>query len=729
MTLEHLAEASGVSARAISDMERGYSRAPQQRTLVAIVGALELPATDQEALLDAARSARTRGGDGSAGMPRSVADFVGRRPELELLDKHASQRGGPTPVALIHGPPGLGKSTLAIWAAEQLRDRYPDGQIFLDLRGMDAEPLPPADALTRLLRALGFSPRHIAEDADERATQLRAALHGRRCLVILDNAANEAQLRPLLPGTGDGLVLITSRRTLSGLDGVLRLPLGPLSAAESAYLLRAISGPRAHAVPDADPVAEVARLCGFMPLALRIAGNRLVSRPGWTMAQLASRLFHGDRRLATLTSGDLGVEAAFGLSYAQLSDAARQAFRRLSLIPGGDFGVDLAAVVADASVADTEDLLDELVDLGLLQTSPPDRLRFHDLIRLYAEGRLNTEEPDTERLAGQARMVSWLLDTAVVAGRWFEPGYGALPQGWQGLVALDNPDQAQAWLRTELDNWLAALRTAAQEGQHLRVVSVAEAMHWFSDRALHWIDWTDVYLLSREAARYVPDRSVEVTHMNYLAWALYRCAGRHRESAALAQEAYDLAGEIGDVAQQGWAMMYADQAYRRLNAIASADAALSRAAPLFDAAGDHAGYCMALLATGQALSARGCPAEAVEVYQATLEAARTRPVAPGVRLATTARALTLLTRALGVLGRWAEAAETGTAALPALEEYTEPVMHGEGLLWLAWAEHALGRTQDARAHLAKALDLFATAEHDGYLRETTEALAALDEAG
>jgi hypothetical protein len=240
-------------------------------------------------------------------------------------------------------------------------------------------------------------------------------LRERRTLIILDNAASESQVRELLPGRSPGLVVITSRRSLAGLENLRRLVLEPVWSADAADLLAAIAGPRATA--DEAAIAEVSELCGNLPLALRIAGSRLLSRPGWTARYMASRLGDARRRLANLTAGDLAVSAAFRLSYDQLNDQGRRLFRRLSLVPGDDAGPALAAVLAECTPAEAEDGLEELADLGLLLPAAGGRYRFHDLVRLFATERLEDEELPAGRQAAADRMRRWLLDVALTAGR------------------------------------------------------------------------------------------------------------------------------------------------------------------------------------------------------------------------------------------------------------------------------------------------------------------------
>lgn len=723
MTIEQLAEASGVSGRAISDMERGHSRAPQERTLAALVDALRLDDGDRAGLTAWARAERSssRVGRPRVGeLPRGVGAFVGRVPESASLRRHAlaAAAGGRTLVAVVYGPPGIGKTAFAVRAAGQLRESFTDGQVYLDLRGTDPVPMAVGEAAARLLRALDVNPRSIADDEQERAGQLRAVLRERRCLLVLDNAADEGQVRPLLPGAGAATVVVTSRRLLSGLDAVLRIGLAPLAPAESAGLLRAIAGEAADQAAG-DDVHAVARLCGHLPLALRIAGTRLASRPGWTMGHLAQRLSDEDRRLDHLVVGDLGVTAAFALSYAQLSDPAKVMFRRLAHVPGPDFAAPLAAVLAQVDLCGAEQRLDELVELGLLQPAGLDRYRFHDLIRLFATDRLRDEEPAPARAATERRMVDRLLDTAVVAGRWFAPAPGdrrglvplATPDD-RGLVPLTTPEDAQHWLQAEAAGWLAALRSAADAGRHRRVVEVAEALHWYADRDVHGGPWPEVYRLSRDAAARLADRRQEIAHLKYHAWAVGVCARRHDESAALATAAYRLAAALGDPKEQADALHHTARAWRSGGQHAKALGAYRRALDLAGAAGDHDGYVQLRVAVAQTFVELGRFGEALEEFRAALREVDARPVAPGPAEVAQVTARAALAWLLVELERWPEALDQATRALLPAAGYGARFT-GRIHLTLGRAHAGLGATDRARAHLTRAIGLLADGPQSG----------------
>ncbi|MCK2216942.1 tetratricopeptide repeat protein [Actinomadura sp. ATCC 31491] len=784
LTIEELSHASGVSVRAIGDMERGASRGPQRRTVEALADALRLGDEQRTALSEAARAGRPRPDAPVAGaceLPRGIGDFTGRTRELLLLEKLALRAplpddedpanpagsatlvsgaarpgtddaasagddrpdpgGGDRPgvgsgggaeaavVVGVCGAAGVGKTALAVQAAARLAPLFPDGRFYLDLRGMDPVPLPPGTALSVLLKALGVPERRIPADEEERAGHYRALLRERRCLIVLDNAAHEAQVRPLLPAEGPGMTIVTSRRPPAGLEGVHQVPLGHLAADESAALLRAIVGDR-RASADPDGVAQVARLCGNLPLALRIAGNRLQSRPAWTPGQLAARLGDEGRRVESLSAGDLSVAAAFALSYRQLSPQARRSFRRLALAAAPGFGAPLAAVLAELDLFTAEEALEELVDLGLLQSPYAGRYRVHDLVRLFARARLAEEEPIEAHREARRRMDAWLLEVATVAGRWFEPGYGAPPPGWSSLVELDSRQAAEDWLRLEDEAWLAALRQAARSGEHGRVVEVAEAMHWFSDLWMHWGHWPEVFELSAAAAHALGDPALEAAHLNYLSWARTYCLGRYEEAEATALRALRLAREAGDVRQQGWSLTYATWALWGLEDQESRETALGharRAAAYLLEAGDAEGYAQAVLSVGNCLRRLGRVEEALE-HDLAMVARLSDPGFGGDR--------GLITQALGAaldgvgdgylaLGRWQEAADHYAEALERLRARPIGRSLAASLIGLGRALARLGQAEEARASFEEAVELYEGAGDEARAAGVRAELAAL----
>jgi transcriptional regulator with XRE-family HTH domain/tetratricopeptide (TPR) repeat protein len=721
-TLEELSGKSGVSVRAISNMERGLSLGPQRKTTEAIADALRLAGRDRDALLTAAQAGRHRAQEPAPAvlaLPRGPAHFVGRASELAFLaalagqekagpdktgpDKTGPDKTGPAPVAVVSGPPGVGKTSFAVHASAALADRFPDGQFFVDLRGLDEPPLPAELALGRLIHALDPAQRQLPGEASDRASLLRDILARQRALVVLDNAADEAQVRLLLPGAGPSLVLITSRRLLTGLDGVQRLSLVPLSRTYAVELLTGLLDGR----PQADPAAvqRLAELSGNLPLALQLLGNRLASRPGLSLATLIQRLGAQERRLDTLTAGDVKISAVFALSYAQLSRPGQRLFRRLALIPGADTGVAMAAVLSGLPVEVAEDTLDELVEVGLVQSGFSDRYTLHDLLKLFARDRLLDEEDTVARAGVEDAVTGWLLETATVAGRWFEPDFGKLPQDWDERVPMDTPGLAQQWLQTEADNWLAALRSAAARRKFRQVIGVADAMNWFCNRWIHWGHWSEVFGLSAAAAAELGDDLATATNLNGLSWALVTCDNDNAGAVACAQRAFTAAERAGDGLQQGCARSYEAYAQLRARNPAAARAPALEAVRLLEQAGEWGRLPEALAALGQYYEQTGNLEEALQVYQRQIGLATDPATAPAGPVAAVMEMVARV--ALGKLHvrlrQWAAAAQ---ALAPAEEGLADRVgiafLDAQMLTALGEALCQLGQFDDGLARLARA---------------------------
>lgn len=728
MTIEELSNASGVSVRAIGNLERGESLGPQRATVTALADALRLTGDRRDELLRTARAGRRRSpapAPGLMAMPRAVPDFTGRGQETRRLASLADgPPDGPTPIVVISGQPGVGKTSLAVYAVTELSHRFPDGHFFVDLRGLEARPLGPGVVLERLIRALAPACNRLPPDLGDRAALYRSVAAERRIAVVLDNAADEAQVRPLLPATGTVLTVITSRRMLTGLEGVVRLPLPPLPDTEARDLLEHLLTGLPGAGSATDPVARLAHSCGNLPLALRIVGNRLASRPDWSPDRLAARLADEERRLDALTAGDLEVAAAFDLSYTQLSGVAQRLFRRLSLMPGPHCGPQLASVLAGLPVAEAEDALDELVELGLVQSGFTARYRLHDLIRLFARRRFEQEEPEDERTAAAARAVDWLLDTAIAAGRRFEPDYAALPGRRDDRVRLDTPEAAQQWLMAEADSWLAALELAAAAGRWRRVVDVAESMHWFSDRWIHWGYWPRVFTLSSNAAAELADHAAVATHLNYLSWAHNNCLGDTAGASDCARRAHAEAVVAGDLRQQAWADSYLAVALLKAGDAHGALPLAARAMRGFHAVDDREGMVNhALSVLGRSLERAGRPDEALRAYQHRLAlasdpATAPSPVIAGMTRVSAARHIGLLHMAQG---RWREAVETLESAVAWEPASNIPQWQAQMYAALGRARRQLGQIQGALDDMDRAVEIYRQIGDD----DAVEAMHAL----
>jgi DNA-binding SARP family transcriptional activator len=364
-------------------------------------------------LLDAPRAHSITPAIAPAQLPTDVTDFTGRKTQLVAVTHlNAATDRSATVLVAITGKAGVGKTALAVHAAHQLRAQYPDGQLFVDLRGTQANPLSATDVLARFLRSLGVDGAAVPDDPEERAAMYRSLLADRRLLILLDDAACEAQLRSLLPGSPGCAVLVTSRARLAGLGGARLVELDVFEPEQAVELLARLAGPQRIA---AEPAAarEIVRLCGFLPLAVRVAGARLGARPHWPLSRLEADLADDRARLDILRLGDLQVRASFALSYENLDVMARRAFRLLGLLEIRDFAPWMTAALLDVPPARAEELMDTLVDQHLLEVAGRDatgrlRYRFHDLLRAYAREVVLAQEPEASRRAALDRTLEAL---------------------------------------------------------------------------------------------------------------------------------------------------------------------------------------------------------------------------------------------------------------------------------------------------------------------------------
>jgi DNA-binding SARP family transcriptional activator/tetratricopeptide (TPR) repeat protein len=528
-----------------------------------------------------------------AQLPAAVTAFTGRDEQLARLDGLIGADpsrlvagepgmlvgGGPgavvggedgaavaVPVVVVSGTAGVGKTALAVHWGQRVRGRFPDGQLYVDLRGYaSAPPLRPVDALAGFLPALGVPAERVPADPEQAAALYRTLLADRRVLVVLDNARDVEQVRPLLPGSPGCLVLVTSRDTLTGLvarDGAHPIGLDVLAAGEARALLDRLLGPaRTAAEPAA--TADLADRCGRLPLALRIAAAHLLAHPARTIADQVKALSGGDRLAALAVPGDeaTAVRAAFALSYAALDPAARRLFRLLGLVPGPDVTPPAATALAgaDGSVpgsgatvpaalagADVAGLLERLAEAHLLARSGGDRYAFHDLLRLYAIERAGAEETAEERAAALARLDGWYLATADAAARRLYPDKPRLPLPPLPAVA-GFADRAAAvrWLDAERPNLVAAVRQAAQRGPRPVAWLLADALRGYLWLRMDTVDWLVLAEAALAAATAAGDGSGRAAAHLSLA-DVHRCQGRYDRAI----EHYSRAAELCERA--GW---------------------------------------------------------------------------------------------------------------------------------------------------------------------------------
>jgi DNA-binding SARP family transcriptional activator/tetratricopeptide (TPR) repeat protein len=462
-----------------------------------------------------------------AQLPNDVAWFTGRDSHLARLDAKLAGEGDPAPTAVVisalDGSAGVGKTALAVHWAHRVRDRFPDGQLYVNLRGYAAgSPLRPIEALAGFLHALGVPAEEIPADEGRAAALYRSLLAGRRMLVVLDNANHPDQVRPLLPGGAGCLVLITSRDQLAGLtavDGATRITLDVLTPAEARTLVTRMLGAwRAEAEPES--VDELARLCGHLPLALRIAAANVSTHPRWTVADYITRL-RADPLAALQVDGDpqAAVRATFDLSYAALPADAQHLFRVLGLGPGPDLTADAAAALAGIAPAQAARLLDRLSSVHLVDERAPGRYTMHDLLRRYAAEQAATEDPEPDRHAALGRLFDHYLHTADAAAAQL-PGFSArLPRPaahlGRPIPGFGDRAQALAWLDAERANLVAAVRHAAAHGPRPAAWMLADTLYSYFDLGIHAVDWQAVAQAGLAAAQAEGDaRARAAAHLN-----------------------------------------------------------------------------------------------------------------------------------------------------------------------------------------------------------------------
>ncbi|WP_051779324.1 BTAD domain-containing putative transcriptional regulator [Streptomyces sp. NRRL S-241] len=558
-----------------------------------------------------------------AQLPAPPDAFVGRRDEEELLRR--ALRGGGGALCLVTGAAGIGKTALALRVAHGLRGEFPDGQLYVDLRGADrTAAADPAEVLAGFLRGLGVDGPAVPADAGERAALYRSLLAGRRVLVLLDNAADEAQVRALLPGAAAGCaVLVTARHRLAGLcpdrPGAVRLPL--LDEASALGLLGRIAGAgRLAAEPQA--ARELVRLCGGLPLALRIVGADLAALPHRELARLATRLGDERSRLDVLD----GVRAGLRIGYRALPAEARTLLRGLASLDGPDFAAWTAAAVLEAAPEYAEDALDALAAAHLLEVAGRDgagqlRYRMHDLVRAFGRELTGPGEG-----AAVARRVLSCWVTLVREGRRAHqgldyPGLAHRTAAWVPDPAVLAGPRAEPvrWLGAECEALVAAVRQAARVDPYA-CWELAAAGEYLFDLRSDLAGWQAVQEQGLAAARAVGDVTGEATMLVGL--------GRHRtcreewgpaRAMLTAGEAlFEGLGDAHGAAYAGWLLSYLDRTQGRL------DEAVRRCrsgAAVFEAAGDLYGQAHSLRGLGQVLLARGEPEAALRVLREALAVA------------------------------------------------------------------------------------------------------------
>jgi tetratricopeptide (TPR) repeat protein/transcriptional regulator with XRE-family HTH domain len=551
MTQEDLAGQAGVSARQVRDLETGRTARPRPSTVQLLADALGLADADRERFYQAALA----GSPPDLAVPRRAvprqlptrpARFVGRSGELALLRSvvPGTDVDGRMPVVAISGPGGIGKSWLALrWAHDNV-ETFPDGQLYVNLRGFDpvAEPMPAAVALRGFLDALGVPPEATPAEPEALAGRYRSLAAGRRVLVVLDNARDTAHVTPLLPGGDSATVLVTSRRQLTGLvttHGAIPLRLGLLSDDEARGLLAAGLGQQADAEPDS--VTDILAHCAGLPLALGIAAARAATHPDLPLAALARQLRDDATRLDYLDTDDLtaSLRAVFAASCRALTPDAERVFTLLGLAVGPDIGNAAVGSLAGSPPATCRAVLRELTDAHLVEQHAVDRYRLHDLVRVYAAERA---ESAADRHGALRRLLDHYADVAEAADRYRDPD-DAIDPGEPGVFA--KREEAVAWFRAEHAVLVATCQQAAKAGFDGQACRLARSLRYHLEDGGHWDELTAVQSTALAAARRLDDPAAEGNACDSLARA-HAGLRRYDEAEAHYRRAIDLFRTVGD---------------------------------------------------------------------------------------------------------------------------------------------------------------------------------------
>ncbi|MDG9702698.1 BTAD domain-containing putative transcriptional regulator [Streptomyces sp. DH37] len=638
-----------------------------------------------------------------AQLPATVPDFTGRTSFVaELGDQLVTAESRIMAVSAVAGIGGVGKTTLAVHVAHAARDRFPDGQLYVDLQGAGPAPAEPEAVLGAFLRALGTPDSAVPDGVEERAALYRSLLAGRRILTLLDNARDAAQVRPLLPGTEGCAALITSRMRMVDLAGAHLVDLDVMSPEEAMTLFTRIVGAE-RVGAEREAAMDVVAACGFLPLAIRIAAARLASRRTWTVSVLARKLADERRRLDELQAGDQAVKATFELGYGQLDTEQARAFRLLGLADGPDVSVHAAAAMLDRAPEEAEDLLESLVDTSLLESAAPGRYRYHDLVRLYARTCAERDEyPPSEREAALSRLLDFYLATAAGAFALERPGDRTVAH----LAATERPGlsfgsraTALDWLFAEADCLLSCVEQSAGGDTLRRAADLLIAAKDLADSGTHSLRYERAATAVCRAAVTTGDTWAE-GRARIMLTHVHTVAGRFGQADDDAHRAMVLAESTGDPVPRCYAPNDRGIIAIYQGRYQDGETYLNRAIEAFRADGNRTGEASALcnlsrihLALGRIGSAIRLAERGVAIYT---------DMKLNMRLANGRYALGV---ALTSAGRVSEALDELNRALALFHESRQPLWEGVTHLRLAEAHLAARRPAQAATHAEQALAL------------------------
>ncbi|PKT68599.1 hypothetical protein CW362_34235 [Streptomyces populi] len=663
-------------------------------------------------------------------LPHDLPDFIGREKEMATLLATAERSPCPAPRAVVvSGMGGVGKTALVLHAAHRLAAAFPGGQLYADLRGFGAgEPRTPFDVLGRFLMDLGVSGRSLPEDVDDRAALYRAALADRQVLIVLDNARDTHQIGPLLPGNGSSAVLVTSRRALAGPHGATRIVLHPMAEDEQHRMLERFCGEDALRT-DPESASLVLDACAGLPLALRIAGAQLATRPTWSLNTLARRLSRGGSRLRALAVDHLAVHDTFVLSYNGLRDSgqpmereAARAFRLLGLWPSHPVAPEAAAALLGEPLADTTDVLDLLADTHLLQATDTGGYRFHDLVGEFAEQCVLAEEPEAEREAALLRLVTWYSAAAHKANSLTAPVvHLGPPQAAAPLPDFHDGRDALAWFVREMPALKAVIELAGRTSRPELAWRTANAMLGYG-HAYWWVgEWMQCLTKAMAWAR----RHDDLMGQAYLHNALGAANGmayRNDECLAHLQAALALHRETGNGDGQATVLGNLAMVHHQAGRLREAIAALEESRLLRLQLGHTQDSATVLSGKGFLLRAGGDAAAALEAYAQALETFRSQGLDKFV-----AGGLFNIAECLRILGRSTEAFAAYAESLTLARKMDDQDAVADILHGTAQMHHEVGDLEQARVHWEEARAVAREYGLQKVLEESAEALASLGE--
>jgi DNA-binding SARP family transcriptional activator/tetratricopeptide (TPR) repeat protein len=635
-------------------------------------------------------------------LPASVPHFAGRSAELELLRSlfdEGADSPGTVVISAIDGMPGVGKTTLAVQWAHQVASRFPDGQLYINLRGFgpSADPVSPADAIRRFLDALGVPADRVPSSADAQQDLYRSLLARRRMLILLDNARDAAQVRGLLPGGAGCVVLVTSRRQLTSLvavEGARPLFLDVLTATEARELLaRRLGQERVAADPSA--ATELIELCARLPLALAIAAARAAMHPGVPLTAVVTELRDAAGRLDALDAGEaVSVRAIFSWSYQDLPDSARRMFRLLGIHPGPDISAAAAGSLAGAGQAQARAALNLLTQANLLTADASGRFRFHDLVREYAVERADTEEDEPERHAAAHRALDHYLHTAHSAAMTLQPNRPALaldpPRPDVAPEPMADPERAMAWLEAEYRVLLAIEDLAVSAGADTHAWRLPLCLTGFTDRRGYWRDFLPVQETALAAAQRLGLREAQaMVHRSIggsnILLESYQDADHHYEQAV------GLYRQLGDMVGLARVLLGTGASHEHQGRYPEALEHCAQALALYQSLGDRAWQAITLNNIGWCHVRLGDYAQAVTSCRQAIE------LHEGLgEPHSEAHAWDTLGYAHHRLGQHAEAVSCYQQALTLFRQTGDPVNEAEILDHLGDAHQAAGRPALAR---------------------------------